>query len=560
MNALGRRRRPGARPRLAATLGRRAGALLSVVCVVALTGAAAAREPRVAELDPRAVPWGALRRLALEAGLPPPDGRPVAADELARLLEQAAASGEPALADADERAALARLLDEYADGGGAPARASLRVALRWSELGDVAEREAGLPVPAGLGAALEPSLMVGRGCWWAGAAARWRGRLAASGAEPAAALLYAGWPAATGLPQRGAARQASGAWRLEWPRAAAGARWGRWAVAAGWQPLVSGPGESGGLLLAANGPSFPSVTVRRTAPFAWGGWLRRLAPASLLLRGGRVSARSVTASVDGEPRVWRDEPWFTQWELGLAPAGWLDLGASLTALAVPREGSLLPDLLQVDFPPLDATWKEVASGPVTDRLVAVRMGARWRRAPWPLLPRAAGRVYWEYGGEDFNPPGDVPLLPQISAPASVIGCELIGLRWDLAAEHANLRHPLVLWYSHQGFAEGYAHRGWPLGHPAGGSALAWRGAVRWRPPGRGLELELAGGRVRWGERGQTPGRAERWHWDLSLRPAHGLDGWRAALGFRRERSAAWDAAWNAAARADWWCAEVSRSL
>lgn len=507
------------------------------------------------------MPWGALRRLALEAGLPAPDGRPVAPDELAGLLRRAAAAGVPALADAGEHAVLARLLDAYATGDGEPARASLRAVLRWSELGDVAEREAGLPVPSGLGAVLEPSLTVGSGRWWAGATARWRGRLVAGGGAPAAALLYAGWPAATGLPRRGAARQASGAWRLDWPRAAAGARWGRWAVSAGWQPLLSGPGESGGLLLAGHGPSFPSVTVRRTAPFALGGGLRRLAPTSLLLRAGRVSATSVAASVDGEPRLWRDEPWFTQWEFGLTPAGWLDLGASLTALAVPREGSLLPDLLQVDFPLLDATRKEAVRGPVTDRLVAVRMGGRWRRAPWPLLPRAAGRLYWEYGGEDFNPPGDVPVLPQISAPASVIGCELVGPRWDLAAEYVDLRHPLVLWYAHQGFAEGYAHRGWPLGHPAGGSALAWRGTVRWRPAGRGVELEFAGGRARWGERGQTPGRAERWRWDLALRPAHGLDGWRAALGFTRERSRPYEGEGGpAAARADWWRAEIARSL
>mgnify|MGYP000703531598 CR=1 FL=1 len=45
----------------------------------------------------------------------------------------------------------------------------------------------------------------------------------------------------------------------------------------------------------------------------------------------------------------------------------------------------------------------------------------------PLLPAAAGRVYWEYGGEDFLPDERLGLWPKVAAPASVIGAELVGI-------------------------------------------------------------------------------------------------------------------------------------
>jgi hypothetical protein len=394
------------------------------------------------------------------------------------------------------------------------------------------------------------------GRWWGVVTPRLTGRLAATGRIPPAPLLYAGWPLATGAPAWRDARLAGAAWRLTWTRAVVGARLGGWALSLGWNPARGGPGEGGGLLLDATGPAFPALTLRRAAPMAWRGLLRPFAPDALLVRVGRVSAQTVMIG-DGwssdEPR--RDEPWFGQWQLAWTPARWLTAGASLSALAVPRSGSLLPDLLQVALPVLSTTTTETRRGPVTDRLFAASFEGRWRRAPWPLLPSAAGRVYWEYAGEDFNPPGVVPLLPQISAPASVAGVELVGPRWDLAAEYTELEHPLVLWYGHAAFTAGYTHRGWLLGHPLGGTGASFAGTLRWRPRGAGLELSLRGERATAGRSGMTPSHAVRRAWELALRPAHGLGAWGVEAAREEERITPY-APDAPGARAAWWRAAV----
>ncbi len=526
---------------------------LPAVPVPAAPQSSPAEPTSLVEPDLRDVPWTVLRRLVLTAGLAPPAYRPLARAELAALLRAAG----PALDDPDERALAARLLAAFA---GPDERRAIRYGGRarlvQSDLGAIAAGESGLADPPGLALGLEPTVSVASGRWWGGVTPRLAGRLAATGRIPAAPLLYDGWPLATGAPARRDARLAGGAWRLAWPRAVAGARFGNWALALGWSPAGSGPGDGGGLLLDATGPALPTVTLRRAAPFAWRGPLRPLAPDALLVRVGRASAQTVEIG-DGwsaaAPR--RDEPWFGQWLLAWRPARWLTAGASLGALALPRSGSLLPDLLQVALPVLSTTRAEAERGPVTDRLFAVNLEGRWRRAPWPLLPSAAGRAYWEYGGEDFNPPGFVPLLPQISAPASVAGVELVGPRWDLAAEYTELEHPLVLWYGHAAFTGGYTHRGWLLGHPLGGSGASWAGLLRWRPRGAGLELELRGERATAGRRGATPSRAERSTWGVALRPAHGLGAWGLEAARVDERVTPY-AADAPGARTAWWRAAV----
>jgi len=508
------------------------------------------------EPDLRDVPWTVLRRLTLAAGLAGPSTRSLARSELVALLRAAG----PALDDPDERAIAARLLAAWADPADTRSlRIGARVRLAQSDLGAVATGEAGLANPPGLSLGLEPSLSGGAGRWWGAVTPRLTGRLAATGRIPSAPLLYADWPLATGAPVWRDARLTGEAWRLTWPRAVAGARFGGWALSLGWSPARGGPGEGGGLLLDATGPAFPALTLRRAAPFVWRGPLRPFAPDALLVRVGRVSARTVRIG-DGwssdEPR--RDEPWFGQWLLAWTPVRWLTAGASLSALALPRSGSLLPDLLQVALPVLSTTRTEMERGPVTDRLFSVNFEGRWRRAPWPLLPSAAGRVYWEYAGEDFNPPGVVPLLPQISAPASVAGVELVGPRWDLAAEFTELEHPLVLWYDHAAFTDGYTHRGWLLGHPLGGTGAAFAGALRWRPRGAGLELALRGERATAGRRGLTPSHAVRRTWELALRPAHGLGAWGVEVARVAEQVTPYapDAPDAAGARTAWWRAAV----
>jgi len=515
-------------------------------------GGAALVEP-----DERWVPWDAVRRLTLEGGVPLPPYRPLSRQELLEALRSAWEDGAPALRQGGESALLERLVRQL-DASGAGLSASLRSGLLFGEVGYVVEGQAGLAAAPGLEAVIEPSLAGGSGRWWGAVTARIHGRALRSGRVPADPFLYAGWPDATGAPRLRDARLASGAWAVDWPLAVAGARLGNWAVSAGWAPARTGPGVGGGLLLGETGPPLPSITLRRTAPFRWSGPLGPLAPASLLVRVGRVSAQQIVARDGWRSRSWRDEPWLTQWLLGWRPARWLSAGGSLAALSVARSGSLLPDLLQVNFPLPSVTSVEAERGPVTDRIASLQFEGRWRRAPWPLLPAAAGRLYWEYGGEDLNPPGRIPLLPQLSAPASILGVELVDPRWDLSLEYTELEHPLVLWYGNGGLSAGWTQRGWLLGHPLGGSGEGVRGATRWRPAGALLEIGLLGSHATCGQAGMTPGRSERWTWELSLQPPEGAARWRIAVAHERELVSTFGSAdGGAPQRLDWWRAEIT---
>jgi hypothetical protein len=236
---------------------------------------------------------------------------------------------------------------------------------------------------------------------------------------------------------------------------------------------------------------------------------------------------------------------FQQWLFTWSHTPWLRTTVTHAVMAAARGGrTLWPDLMQVNFPLLDATWSEVEHGPVTDRIFSLAFEARFRQAPWPLLPRA-GRVWWEYGGEDYRPHDFLPLVPAIAAPASLAGIELVDRRWDVGAQYLETRHPRVLWYSNTGFVDGYTHRGVLLGHPLGGAVEAWTAVVRWRP-GRGDdEWELRGRTSSWQVDRSLPARARReevsfgWRADAA---AHG-GRWQVSCGWVREQSGTDQMSW-----------------
>jgi len=462
------------------------------------------------EADPRTLPWATLRRLALEAGTFLPPYRPVSGGEIAERLLEGIESNAEAYADPGEGRLVAYWLQRLALGRGGLAwhgceckqnppnlRLTGRAEVFQSTFGDVVESEAGRLAARGLVAAVELDADFWAGRWWAGVGGRLLGRIAEGGREAPAALLYTDWPLATGRAPTGWARDSSGAWRVDWPRAVGGVRLGNWSLTAGWSPRMVGPGVTGGLTFSENAPSFPAVTARRTQPFEWSGILDWFDPDHLLMRFGLMSEQRV---------FWRDEygiqdkldqPWHFQWLISWNHTSWLRTTLTHAAMAVPRQGTLWPDLFQINFPLLGATWNELDRGPITDRLFSLLFEARFRRAPWPLLPAAAGRVYWEYAGEDYDNSSLIPIIPQISAPASLVGFELMDPRWDLALEYAWLRHPTVLWYANGGYAEGYAQESWVLGHPLGGSAVAWTGALHWRSRSSAWQLELTGRHATW---------------------------------------------------------------
>ncbi len=493
------------------------------------------------------MPWATVRRLALAGGLFPPSSETIDRAGLAGLLRRAAARADLEPRDRRELAALLAWLEPRPDaatregaaagraGGCGGWRTGTRLRLDARGLGDAVAGEAGLGLPAGMSLAVEPHLEAWRGPLWLAVTPRLAGRVLAGGDRPPDALLYPDWPVATGLPVVGGVRRGEAAWRLRWPLAVAGLRLGSWSLSAGLAPRREGPGLGDALVLDRQAPSFPAATLRRTEPFRWRGLLGPLSPSALLVRAGLVSERRITFETDAEPpRSRRDRPWFLQWLLGWEPASWLRTTFVHAAMATSRAGTLWPDLLQVGFPLLSATWNETTRGPVTDRIFAVQLEARWRDAPWPLLPARAGRAWWEYAGEDFLPDERLGFLPQLSAPASVAGVELLGRRWDLAVQYAELEHPTVLWYAHAELGDGWTQRGWPLGDRLGGGGESVSALVRWRPGRAGWQAELSGARAGWGPAATLPGEARRWRGRLAVgRPAARL-AWELSVEIVRE--------------------------
>jgi len=446
----------------------------------------------IIEDDARRVPWDAVRRAALLAGQFPPATQPISRQELTRWL-----------GSRSRPAPLNLPLENL--------RFHQDLELGWQELGRAEPGEAGLELPAGGYFLWEPGLELAGRRWWAAASWRATGRLW-EGAGPLAPddpLTYPGWPLPAGQGGMRDACTRDGDIRGELTRLVLGFRHGGWSWAAGRLAARTGPGVTGALILDRNAPSLAMMQLRRHEPFRWSGWLRPLAPGDFLLRVGRMSRREVRYKDEYGRQTKRARPWFFQWLMGWQPASFFRMTFTQGAMATPREGTLWPDLLQINFPVIGTTWREMESGPITDRIFAAQLELRWGRAPLPLLPSEAGRAYWDYGGTDFLPGGPGGVFPEISLPASVVGVELVSRRWDLILEGFNTYHPAVLWYSNSGYSEGYTQEGQVLGHVAGGGAEGGLVKVNLRA-GRGrLQTRAWVRHTRWEHDRFLPGRARR---------------------------------------------------
>ena len=500
------------------------------------------------EPDARTVPWHTLRRLALLGGEFVAPYRPVSAGEITRTLTRARNNGGPGLALPAERRQMAWLLYRHGLAGAAWRWDSCdcrepqvhlalggRAALREMGPGDLVTGEAGLAA-RGLHLALEPEATLWSGRFWGAGSVRVAGPLNSSGRDIPEDLYYDGWPIPTNRPAAGAARRDE-AWRVTVPRAVAGAGLGSWSLSAGIFPAAVGPGLGGtGLTLTTQAESLPQVVLRRNRPFAWSGFMGYLDPDHLLLRVGVPSEQTVRYQSESGRESYRNHPTFFQWLITWNHTSWWRTTLTHAVMASPREGETLwGDLAQINFPLLGVTWSELDYGPITDRIFTIGMEARFREAPWPLLPAAAGRVWWVYGGEDFRPSDWASFVPEISAPASQAGVELVDHRWDLAVEYLETRHPLVLWYSNSGFDEGYSNDGVVLGHPLGGAVEAWTALVRLRPDSGTHEWELRGRTASWEMDGRLPTVARRREISLSWRRLTGSGAWTLGAGWVEEK-------------------------
>lgn len=380
------------------------------------------------------------------------------------------------------------------------------------------------------------------GRWWAAITSRLEVPIDQAGRTVDPALLYAGWPEPSGRPAAGRAR-GEAASRIAWPRVVVGWQAHGWAITAGLEAATVGVGLDGaGLTLAAQAEPVPQVVVRRTRPFQWSGFLAGLDPEHLLIRVGSTSAQDVSYQAVSGRESRRSRPLLSQWLITWDHTSWWRTTLVGSALAAPRRNDLLwPYFLQINVPLLDATWNEVDYGPVTDRIVSLIMEARWRHDGRGWWPAGAGRVWWEYGGEDFRPHDTLPLVPEISAPASLAGFELVTAHWDVAAEYLDTRHPIVLWYSNGGFPRGYSHENILLGHELGGGVEAWTAELRWRPR-PAWQWSLRGRTAEWRNVSRFPSLARRREVDLVGRYTGGAT-WSAGAGWVEETVAGRTESW-----------------
>lgn len=458
------------------------------------------------EVDWRTAPRSSLRRLALLSGAFLAPYQPTSVRELVTRLIPRAMEDDGQRWSTAERREIARILQRYRSGGAAFGG---RLAILDLGPGDVLAREAGL-AGSGWSATVEPELTLCFRHGWFAFTPRLEIPLAGTSVGIPDELRYRGWPWPTGLQARGQARHDLPL-RIALPRLALGTQFGSWALTVGTFPAVVGAGlEDEGLTLGMTAESVPQVVVRRTRPFVWSGFLRKFDPEHLLLRVGWTSSQTVRYESPWGRSTRRTHPLLTQWLLSWNHRPWWRTTVTQIAFSASRDGHMpAGDLLQINFPVFDTTWNEMDYGPVTDRIVSIVMEVCWRDAPWRGLPRAAGRVWWEYAGEDFRPNDRFRLLPEIAAPASLAGCELIGNRWDLGVEYLETRHPAVLWYSNSGFAEGFTNRGMVLGHELGGAAQAGTMLARWRSYSGAHEWTIRGRSAGWDVPQSTLASAKR---------------------------------------------------
>lgn len=568
-------------------------ALLMGMPLVVLPWATVARAapPAPVEPDVRTVPWDEIRRFALEAGLFAPVYRPRSEAELARLLgvarDRAGSGDAPALQRGDEAGRLRWWFDRYRDadsgvswgdpaGDGPVLRLSGRARAGFTDLGNPFDHESGLAWSAGWNSTFEPMMDLRVGRWWAAATLRWSGRLARGGVDLSGAdrrdspLTWPGWSIPTGKSQVRDARLQGDAWTVDLPRVVAGVDLGGWGLSAGWVPRSTGTAVSGAVAMDYTGVGFPSAYLRRTRPFRSDSRvLDLLLPEDLMFTAGSLSERTVQyLDTDGNRQTKSARPWFSQWLVGWEITSWFRATMTHAAMAASRDGTSWDDVFQVVFPTPGVTDAEVTHGPVTDRIFTVQYEVRWRDAPWPILPAAAGRVYIDWGAEDYRNRGPLGLFPRIAAPGSSKGIELLSPTWDLVYEFTELVHSSTLWYSNSGFPEGYSEDGWVLGHALGGSGEAYLGIVRVRPPHWGLETSLRLRHATWGMESVTPGDGRMSTVAVSVArmpqralhadagPVRDLPRWELGLEWNRERAdpRAWTAspAADAAASRDWW--------
>ena len=344
---------------------------------------------------------------------------------------------------------------------------------------------------SGLEIGVESGLRLRRGPWEA--RARWRGR----------------W--GEFLPARGRWLEGS----VRWSGNHLGLRLGR-------EPIDWGPVPQASLLLSHHPPPLDHAGV--VACFGAG-------PA------GRGMGETFVAYLDDRHRT---IPFPLLWGMRLAwePRVWLRVEAQRTILlgGVGRTRRLQAE----DIWDMFLGRRENLAGP-SGHPEAYPVGDSDQKFAWQVVlhPRVWAQrrglhdleAFWVYAGEDhFRGLGP-------TAPGRALGLRVHpSPRWATSFIHAATVDDRNFWYHHKIYGYGYTYRGFLIGHPMGGDARLWHGALHWLPePDRYWSLAIWRERRGYYRDGRGLVAGGYWGWRLGIEVPMQAIRLRAELG----GSAAW---------------------
>ena len=232
-------------------------------------------------------------------------------------------------------------------------------------------------------------------------------------------------------------------------------------IQAGRIPHWWGPGHNGAWLLTTNAQTFDQIRLTNRQAVL----LPCLGSSKLEFILGKLSKQTIGYSNKGSYTTKTEKPQLIGLRFDCSPNKYMEFGAGETCMLSGREKLKLKDYLQAIFPGNDATVQETTNGPITNRIASIDttfripINHRWLKG---------AEIYWEYGGEDYNPTSLG--FNFLSAPANLFGLYLDTGKTDMRIEYAEDEDDCVLWYTHGQFKEGYRNKGKIIGHHMNGKS------------------------------------------------------------------------------------------
>ena len=247
------------------------------------------------------------------------------------------------------------------------------------------------------------------------------------------------------------------------------ARWRNAALTVGREQLGWGPGNDGGLFIAADAPALDQVTLATERPFLLPGWLRRAGP---------VSATLVVANMG--PSLVRSHSKLLAYKLSARPAPAIELGATFQNHYGGEGGRPSPIFHRlIDFLPIIDIFRRHNYSDSTrlldvdsDKVIGV--DARWR------IDRLGGTIVsGEWLLDDFDVQRLTNTLNSAGSHALVVTVPRLGLpEWSLKLRATHMG-PLT--YTNYWLKQGMTTRGRLIGNELGPDVKSFDAELRWMP-------------------------------------------------------------------------------